>query len=75
MRLPLDLGLLELRAVRVGLDLPLSVLVFLELALLVEPSEEVLGIERVLRLGLLELELLLELPVLLLQLVCPLLLA
>ena len=75
MRLPLDLGLLELRAVRVGLHLPLPVLVFLELALLVEPSEEVLGIERVLRLGLLELELLLELPVLLLQLVCPLLLA
>ena len=47
------MGLLELSTVRVGLDLPLSVLVFLELALFVEPSEEVLGIERVLCLGLL----------------------
>ena len=42
--------------------------VFLELPLFIETSEDVLGIERVLRLGLLELEPLLELPVLLLQL-------
>ena len=69
LRLPLHLGLLELRTVRVGLDLPLPVLVFLELALLVETSEEVLGFERVLCLGLL------ELPVLLLQLGCRFLLA
>ena len=53
MRLPLHLGLLELSTVRVGLDLPLPVLVFLELALFVELGEEVLGLERVLRLGLL----------------------
>ena len=36
LRLPLHRGLLELGAVRVGLDLPLPVLVLLELALLVE---------------------------------------
>ena len=42
--------------------------VFLELPLFIETSEDVLGIERVLCLGLLELEPLLELPVLLLQL-------
>ena len=75
LRLPLHRGLLELRPVRVGLHLPLPVLVFLELALLVETSEQILGLERVLRLGLLQLKPLLELPVLLLQLVCPLLLA
>ena len=75
LRLPLDLGLLELSAVGVGLHLPLPVLVFLELALLVKTSEEVLGIERVLCLSLQEFMLLLELPVLLLKLVCPLLLA
>ena len=53
LRLPLHRGLLELGAVRVGLDLPLPVLVLLELALLVETSEEVLGVKRILRLGLL----------------------
>ena len=53
LRLPLHRGLLELRTVRVGLDLPLPVLVFLVLALLVETSEEVLGVKRILRLGLL----------------------
>ena len=53
LRLPLHLGLLELSPVRVGLDLPLSMLVFLELALFVELGEEVLSLESVLRLGLL----------------------
>ena len=42
--------------------------VFLELPLFIETSEDVLGIERVLGLGLQEFMLLLELPVLLLQL-------
>ena len=61
--LPLPDGdLLEGGAVGVALHLPLAVLVLLELALLEELGEEVLGLEGLLGVGLLELEPVLELP-------------
>ena len=75
LRLLPDGRLLELRPVGVGLHLPLPVFVLLELALFIQLGEQVLGLEGILGLSLLEFEPLLELSVLLLQLVCPLLLA
>ena len=72
LRLPLDLGLLELSTVCVGLHLPLAVLVLFQLALLEELSKQVLRLERLLSLSLLKLKSLLEISVLPLQLVCSL---
>ena len=57
-----DVCLLELRSVGITLHLPLAVLVLLELALLEELGEEVLGLEGLLGVGLLELEPVVELP-------------
>ena len=67
--------LLELSPVGVGLHLPLPVFILLELALLIESGEQVLGLEGILGLSLLEFEPLLEVPVLPFQLLCSRLLA
>ena len=71
LELPPDSSLLELLAVGIRLHLPLAMLVLLELALFVELSEQILCLEGLLRLGLLDFELVLQLPVLLLQLLRP----
>ena len=75
LRFALDLSLFEVGAIGVVLNDPITLLVLLELALLVEFGKQVFGLVRLLGLLLLELEPVLQLPVLLLQLVCPLLLA
>jgi hypothetical protein len=63
----LDVCRLELRSVGITLYLPLASLVLLELALLVEFGEKVLGLEGLLRLSLLDCKLVLKLFVLALK--------
>ena len=67
--------LLEVCSVGIVLDYPLSVLVLFELPLLIQLGEQVLCLERLLRLSLLEFKLLLELTILPFQIFCSLLLA
>ena len=75
LRFLLHVCLLEVDPISIGLNFPLPVFVLFQLALLVQLSKQVFGLESVLRLSLLELKSLLELSVLLFQFFCSLFLA
>ena len=69
----LNISLLEVRTVCIRLDLPFTLLVLLELALLVQFGKKVFGLKGLLRLFLLKFKFLFELSVLLIKFFCSLL--
>ena len=71
----LHISLLEVGSVCIALYFPLALLVLLELALVEQVVKDALGIEGILRLGLVKFKSLLELSVLSLQLFCSFVLA
>ena len=71
----LHISLLEVGSVCITLYFPLALLVLLELALVKQVVKNALGLESLLRLGLLKFEFLLELTVLSLQFFCSILLS